>query len=474
MKQLAYEIDTHTFEAGDVLVKKEDQLDSLVIIAKGSVVARDVSLGGRTYNDQIFGPEGTPSFGWQSLLSSTHHDTHQPTFMGELVAQTDGVAMTLSKSSFTRVMKSHHNSDDRLTIMEQLAERRLARIELQQIPLFQDSLLDDAQINRLVDLMHRFEYSNQTIIFNASDKVEAALYFVRQGTVTLKLNKGDNIRYIEAGDYFGENNMLRDQNKDSRKHSIFRSPMAAEAHSGTIVDVLYLEECRAVVDTTLLGLGNATDTKESNASIQWSDIKRYSLLGSGAFGQVWLSNIPTYAEKVDTTDLDEEKKSTSGESVERRIVALKVQSKYQVIDAGEAIRVVAERNILSSLNSPFLLKLYHSFQDEDLLYMITSVAQGGELETLIPDDGMCEASAKFYAAGILEGLAWMHRRHLIHRDIKPQNVLINEKGYTELIDFGFGEYKYQKEEEKVTTVTCHSSKEYFVQLHIYSQVCIYW
>lgn len=62
MKQLAHEMDTHTFEAGDVLVKKEDQLDSLVIIAKGSVVARDVSLGGRTYNDQIFGPEGTPSF----------------------------------------------------------------------------------------------------------------------------------------------------------------------------------------------------------------------------------------------------------------------------------------------------------------------------------------------------------------------------------------------------------------------------
>ena len=89
-------------------------------------------------------------------------------------------------------------------------------------------------------------------------------------------------------------------------------------------------------------------------------------------------------------------------------MALKVQSKYQVIDAGEAIRVVAERNNLLSLNSPFLLKLFHLFQDEDLLYMImiTSVAQGGELETLIPLDVMCEALAKFYAAGILEGLAW--------------------------------------------------------------------
>ena len=72
--------------------------------------------------------------------------------------------------------------------------------------------------------------------------------------------------------------------------------------------------------------------------------------------------------------------------------------------------------------------------------MVTSVAQGDELESLIPDDGMCEASAKFYAVGVFEGLAYMHRRHIIHRDIKQQNILINEKGYPVLIDFGSGEY----------------------------------
>jgi serine/threonine protein kinase len=73
--------------------------------------------------------------------------------------------------------------------------------------------------------------------------------------------------------------------------------------------------------------------------------------------------------------------------------------------------------------------------------MITSLLQGGELESIIPDDGLAESAAKFYAAGILEGLAYMHRRHIIHRDVKPENVLINEKGYPVLIDLGFGKNK---------------------------------
>lgn len=109
-------------------------------------------------------------------------------------------------------------------------------------------------------------------------------------------------------------------------------------------------------------------------------------------------------------------------------MAFKVQAKYQILESGKAERMIAERNILASLKSPFLLELYNSFQDESRIYMITSILQGGEIESLIPEEGMPESSAKFYAAGILEGLAYMHRRHLIHRDIKTANVLINEKG----------------------------------------------
>jgi len=419
--QLASAMTARTFQAGDLLVGKETRLDSLILIARGLVTAKDVTLGGREYDDVSFGPESLKiGFGWQSILAS-----EKESFRGNVVAQTDGVALLLSKESFSNVM----GGNESLTL-QHLADRRLARMELQQIPVFQDSSLSDTQLNGLLDIMHRLEFvsndEEDMTMFRAGDKVDACMYFVREGAVTLLRNKGEDRTIIEAGNYFGEQNMLRDQNKDGKKHFVIRSPMTAIANPPkTVLDCLYLEECRGMINTSLLGLGGSEHESDTEIDIKWDDIHRKSLLGTGSFGQVWLATISS---------------DNLGDYDYHRVVALKVQSKYQVVEAGKAERVVSEKNILASLHSPFLLKHIFSFQDESRLYMMTSLLQGGELESLIPDDGLSEQSAKFYAAGILEGLSYLHRHHIIHRDIKPQNTLINEKGYPVLIDFGFAKY----------------------------------
>jgi protein kinase A len=66
--------------------------------------------------------------------------------------------------------------------------------------------------------------------------------------------------------------------------------------------------------------------------------------------------------------------------------------------------------------------------------------QGGELQTIIHTesrDGVPEWAAKFYAANILEGLSYMHERNIVYRDLKPANVLLDNEGYTVIVDFGF-------------------------------------
>jgi protein kinase A len=120
---------------------------------------------------------------------------------------------------------------------------------------------------------------------------------------------------------------------------------------------------------------------------------------------------------------------------------LKIQSKYELLESKQAKGVVHEKNLMQRLHHPFLIELVDTYQDEHYLYMLLEIVQGGELLSLLHQanyDGISEKDAKFYAAGILEGLSYMHRRQILYRDLKPENVLIDSRGYPIIVDFGFG------------------------------------
>ena len=435
-EELLSERKVRNFRKGDVLVHKSKPVHSLVVITDGVVRATDNTAGGRSYEDLWIGEgKACNSFGWQSVLKTITSDDKNASvnrkFMtGTVRAESDGKAIVISKKSFQKVFSDLCYSDGRSLLMDvaDLRLRRWKRTQLQQIMVFKDSGLDTTQINGLLDLMHRCEYGLEETIIRAGQRVDVAMYFVREGSVRLELNRGREKKTIERGGYFGEKNMLLDQNKsDSEKCYQQRNIMTAIAASAmTRVDVLYLEECAKVVNTTTLGLGMNSSVNSIDTSVQWANLRRHKLIGTGSFGQVWLAST--------------EKSQDENESQKRRFFALKVQAKYPLVRSGNADRLIGERNVMSSLNSPFVMRLYNAFQDEYRLYMVTSLLPGGELESTLPKNGFSESTARFYAAGILEGLTHMHRKHILHRDVKTENVLLNAKGYPVLIDLGFGMY----------------------------------
>ncbi|KAM5164065.1 serine/threonine-protein kinase LATS1 isoform 2-T3 [Mantella aurantiaca] len=161
--------------------------------------------------------------------------------------------------------------------------------------------------------------------------------------------------------------------------------------------------------------------KESNyirlkrAKMDKSMFVKIKTLGIGAFGEVCL------AKKIDTNAL----------------YAMKTLRKKDVLLRNQVAHVKAERDILAEADNEWVVRLYYSFQDKDNLYFVMDYIPGGDMMSLLirkevfPDD-----LARFYIAELTCAVESVHKMGFIHRDIKPDNILIDRDGHIKLTDFG--------------------------------------
>jgi serine/threonine protein kinase len=99
--------------------------------------------------------------------------------------------------------------------------------------------------------------------------------------------------------------------------------------------------------------------------------------------------------------------------------------------------VRAERDVLAESNSPWVVQLFYSFQDTSFLYLVMEFLPGGDLMTmLIKYDTFSEDVTRFYMAECVLAIEAVHKMGFIHRDIKPDNILIDKDGHIKLSDFG--------------------------------------
>uniref|UniRef100_A0A673XWF9 3-phosphoinositide-dependent protein kinase 1 n=1 Tax=Salmo trutta TaxID=8032 RepID=A0A673XWF9_SALTR len=117
--------------------------------------------------------------------------------------------------------------------------------------------------------------------------------------------------------------------------------------------------------------------------------------------------------------------------------AMKILEKMHIRKENKAHCVTRERDIMSSLDHPFIVKLYFTFQDVKRLYFGISYARNGELLKYIRKIGSFdETCTRFYSAEIVCALQYLHSKGIIHRDLKPENILLNEDMHIQITDFG--------------------------------------
>ncbi|OEL31697.1 putative serine/threonine protein kinase IRE [Dichanthelium oligosanthes] len=158
--------------------------------------------------------------------------------------------------------------------------------------------------------------------------------------------------------------------------------------------------------------GNANKFKDRTSIEDFEIIKPIS---RGAFGRVFL------ARKRVTGDL----------------FAIKVLKKADMIRKNAVESILAERDILISARNPFVVRFFYSFTCRENLYLVMEYLNGGDLYSLLRNLGcLDEDMARTYIAELVLALEYLHSMNVIHRDLKPDNLLIGRDGHIKLTDFG--------------------------------------
>ena len=112
-------------------------------------------------------------------------------------------------------------------------------------------------------------------------------------------------------------------------------------------------------------------------------------------------------------------------------------SKLKIVDKRSETSIMSERNLLSTLNHPFIVNMYFAFQDFYNLYLVMDLLTGGDLRYHIAQKRFfSESETKFFISNMILALEYIHSRNIIHRDIKPENLVLESNGYLRITDFG--------------------------------------
>lgn len=159
----------------------------------------------------------------------------------------------------------------------------------------------------------------------------------------------------------------------------------------------------------------AIKNRKKREKLSIHDYESLSIIGRGAFGEVHVCR---------------EKKTGD-------IVAIKKIKKEVLIQKKQIMHTRNEQQFLSNVKSNWTVELKASFQEDDYLYLVMEYLPGGDLmNLLIKKDILTESEARFYIAELILAIEEIHKLDCIHRDIKPDNVLIGKNGHIKLSDFG--------------------------------------
>ncbi|XP_045407094.1 serine/threonine-protein kinase 32A isoform X1 [Lemur catta] len=168
---------------------------------------------------------------------------------------------------------------------------------------------------------------------------------------------------------------------------------------------------------------------DENEDVNFDHFEILRAIGKGSFGKVCI------VQKNDT----------------KKMYAMKYMNKQKCVERNEVRNVFKELQIMQGLEHPFLVNLWYSFQDEEDMFMVVDLLLGGDLRYHLQQNvRFLEDTVKLFICELAMALDYLQSQRIIHRDIKPDNILLDEHGHVHITDFNIA--AMLPREMQITTV----------------------
>lgn len=424
-----------TAKAGEIVIKQGDSGEYFYIIEQGHLDVFMESCGVRIKVGRDLGVGDY--FGELALMYNTPR-------AATVISTSASVLWRIDRTTYRSIV-THHNkitSDEFFALVSNVSilGKRLGDV------------LSSAELSKVVSTLEIEEFEPGAVIIRQHQTGDY-FYIISSGQVDVFQEKtGPSHHHYQQQQPFGQQahqqqSIEYEHKLGNRVATLSRGDCFGE--KALLADDVRQASCVAVDNVTVLSLsrddfiamiGSWQDVADNGAShmqkllmqkkaklrasvydsqyhltIRLDELEKLNTLGEGAFGKVFVARHKASAQ----------------------LYALKCQAKAFICAQGMQEMVLNEVGIMKQLDHPLITKLHAVIQDRTYIYFLLELLPGGEFFSFLQGAGkLSEDKARFYAASVVLALEELHKAKIAYRDLKPENMVMDARGYVKLVDFG--------------------------------------
>ncbi|XP_030260401.1 cGMP-dependent protein kinase 2 [Sparus aurata] len=288
--------------------------------------------------------------------------------------------------------------------------------------------LNDVQLSKIIDSMEEVKYQDKDVIVREGAEANT-FYIILKGEVLVTKNVNGHqkqIRRMGKGEHFGEQALIREVLRTATCSA--DGPVTCFSIDKEVFEeTIPIEHLELFDDSKVLQEAQAPVKSSPSSTLRFKDLVpvfyqegRFQgdpvTLGVGGFGRVELMTTVNHG----------------------TYYAMKRVSKKHIVAKRQEEHMLFEKKILKATQCDFIVRLHAAFKDTRYIYMVMEFCVGGEIWTKLKEVGRFdEPVAVFCTACVVEAYAYLHKKNIMYRDLKPENLMLDVKGYVKLVDFGF-------------------------------------